>query len=195
MNRHFQSSDQPLFLYVQTMAAHGPYDKQYKPDELVPGGGSGTSADMNEYLRRVGMAKRDWDFLIAEIKRRFPAEPILIVRYGDHQPITTLPLLERARAEHRSGVLEGPIPDPFVTFYAMSGNDFIVPPLPDYDVLDVAYLSTIILEAAGLPLSEAQRERERVMAVCEGQYSDCEQRDQILVFNRRLINSGLVRAQ
>jgi hypothetical protein len=81
-----------------------------------------------------------------------------------------------------------------VTFYAMTGNDFIVPPLPDYDVLDVAYLSTIILEAAGLPLSGAQRERKRLMATCEGQYFDCDQRDQILVFNRRLINSGLVRS-
>jgi hypothetical protein len=195
MDRHFQSSTQPLFLYVQTMAAHGPYDKRYMPEEHVPEGGPGTSDEMNEYLRRVAMARQDEEFLVAEIKRRFPNEPVLIVRYGDHQPIATLPLLQRARADHRAGILKGPVPDAFVTFYAMTGNDFIVPPLPEYDVLDVAYLSTAILQVAGLPLSEAQQDRKRLMATCEGQFFDCKQRDQILVFNRRLINSGLIQSQ
>jgi phosphoglycerol transferase MdoB-like AlkP superfamily enzyme len=93
MGRHLKSSGQPLFVYIQTMAAHGPYDRAYMPKEKVLGGGPGTSAEMSEYLRRAGMAMRDNDFLMAEIKRRFPREPVLVVRYGDHQPSATYPLI------------------------------------------------------------------------------------------------------
>ena len=89
MDRHFKSSDRPLFVYIQTMASHGPYDSAYMPEENVPGGGPGTSAEMSEYLRRAAMASLDRDFLMDEIKRRFPDEPILVVRYGDHQPSAT----------------------------------------------------------------------------------------------------------
>jgi len=35
--------------------------------------------------------------------------------------------------------------------------------MPAYDPLDIAYVGTIMLEAAGLPLSAAQRERNRLM--------------------------------
>jgi phosphoglycerol transferase MdoB-like AlkP superfamily enzyme len=190
MERHFKSSDQPLFVYVQTMASHGPYNYKYMPEEIVPGGGPGTSAEMSEYLRRVAMAKRDGDFLIREIKRRFPGEPILVVRYGDHQPNATRDLL---KGDQSREVRKGVAPSPFITFYALTAYNYSPPPLPDYDVLDVAYLGTVMLEAAGLPLSEAQRERKRLMAVCEGRYFGCEPRSEILAFHRRLINSGLVR--
>ena len=77
MDHHFKSSDRPLFIYIQTMASHGPYDRAYMPEEKVPGGGPGTSPEMSEYLRRAAMAERDGDFLMDEIKRRFPDEPIL----------------------------------------------------------------------------------------------------------------------
>jgi hypothetical protein len=66
-------------------------------------------------------------------------------------------------------------------------------PLPEYDPLDVAYLGTVILDAAGVPLPAAQRERKRLMMVCAGRYSACEPWSEILAFHRRLINSGLVR--
>jgi hypothetical protein len=51
-----------------------------------------------------------------------------------------------------------------------------------------------MLEAAGLPLSAAQRERKRLMVACAGRYFGCEPRSQILAFHRRLINSGFVQA-
>ena len=92
MDHHFKSSDRPLFIYIQTMASHGPYYSAYMPEVNVPGGGPGTSAEMSEYLRRAAMASLDRDFLMDEIKR-FPDEPILVVRYGDHQPSATRDLI------------------------------------------------------------------------------------------------------
>jgi phosphoglycerol transferase MdoB-like AlkP superfamily enzyme len=193
MERHFKSSDQPLFLYVQTMAAHSPYDSAYMPEENVPAGSPGTSAEMSEYLRRAAMAKRDGDLLMDEIKRRFPREPILVVRYGDHQPSATRDLINGEWGDESPEFREGMAPSPYITFYAMAGQNYPVPPLPGYDLLDIAYLGTVMLEAAGLPLSEAQRERKRLMAACQGRYFGCEPRSEILAFHRRLINSGLVR--
>jgi Sulfatase len=193
MDHHFKSSDRPLFVYIQTMASHGPYDSAYMPEVNVPGGGPGTSAEMSEYLRRAAMASLDRDFFMDEIKRRFPDEPILVVRYGDHQPSATRDLINAVWGDDSPDVGADGSPGPFITFYAVAGHNFPVPPLPEYDPLDVAYLGTVILEAAGLPLSAAQRERKRLMMVCAGRYSACEPRSEILAFHRRLINSGLVR--
>ena len=194
MDRHFKSSDRPLFVYIQTMASHGPYDSAYMPEENVPGGGPGTSAEMSEYLRRAAMAQRDGDFLMDEIKRRFPGESILVVRYGDHQPSATRDIINDVWGDDSPDVGPDGSPGPFITFYAIQGSNLAVPPLPAYDPLDIAYVGTVMLEAAGLPLSAAQRERKRLMVACEGRYFGCEPRSQILAFHRRLINSGFVQA-
>jgi phosphoglycerol transferase MdoB-like AlkP superfamily enzyme len=192
MEQHFRSSEQPLFVYIQTMASHGPYDSVYMPEENVAGGGPGTSAEMSEYLRRAGMAMRDGDFLMDEIKRRFPHERILVVRYGDHQPSATRDLINDVWGDDSPDVGASGAPGPFITFYAMAGQNYPVPPLPNFDPLDIAYLGTVMLEVAGLPLSAAERERKRLMIACAGRYFGCEPRSQILAFHRRLINSGFV---
>jgi phosphoglycerol transferase MdoB-like AlkP superfamily enzyme len=193
MDHHFKSSDRPLFVYIQTMAAHGPYDSAYMPEENVPGGGPGTSPEMSEYLRRAAMAEHDGVFLMDEIERRFPGEPILVVRYGDHQPSATRDIINDVWGDDSPDVGKDGSPGPFITFYAVEGHNFPVPLLPAYDPLDIAYVGTIMLEAAGLPLSASQQERKRLMMTCEGRYFGCEPRSQILAFHRRLINSGFVR--
>ena len=127
------------------------------------------------------------DFLQSEIKRRFPGEPILVVRYGDHQPSATRDIINNVWGDDSPDVGSDGRPGPFITFYAMQGNSFLVPPVPSYDPLDIAYLGTMVLEAAGLPLSPAQRERKRLMVACEGRYFGCEPRSRILAFHRRLM--------
>ena len=150
MDQHFKSSNQPLFVYVQTMASHGPYNSAYMPEENVPGGGPGTSAEMSEFLRREAMAQRDGDFFMDELKRRFPDEPILVVRYGDHQPSATYDLIDRTWGDDSPDIGEGGKPGPYITYYAMLGHNYPLPPLPAFDPLDIAYLGTVMLEVAGL---------------------------------------------
>ncbi len=70
-----------------------------------------------------------------------------------------------------------------------------MPELPRHSVLDVPYLGTVLLEAARLPLSDAYKERKRLMEACDGRYDGCEVPSAILDFHRRLINSGLVEAR
>ena len=52
--------------------------------------------------------------------------------------------------------------------------------------------AAVILEAAGLPLSDVYRERKRLMTLCEGHYRNCTARSEILKFHRRMIDSGLM---
>src|SRR5262249_31606006 len=94
MARHLRQSRQPLFTYILTMATHSPYDFVYMPEVDVPGGGPGTDPEMSEYLRRLAMARIDYDELRREIARRFPDERFLIVHYGDHHPIASRTLLD-----------------------------------------------------------------------------------------------------
>ena len=189
IDRHLRASGAPFFVYVQTMTAHGPYSFKYLPGEDVAGGGPGTSPAMSEYLRRAAIVQRDGEWLMEELKRRFPAQRILIIRFGDHHPTATSELLASDAKDRQS-----PTSSRFTTFYAIKGHNLDVPRLPRYDVIDVPYLGNIILEAAGVPLSEAQTHRRALMQACTGKYFSCERRDEILAFHRRLIQSDLIRS-
>ena len=195
MSRHVASSQKPLFTYIQTMAAHSPYNYTYQPEVEVPGGGPGTEPQMHEYLRRLSMARIDYEWLRSEIRRRFPDEPVLIVHYGDHHPIATRTFLGYGiydDPEDMSIKADGP---GYITYYAVDGHNYRPPPLPSVDVLDVPYLGGVILEAAGLPLSDSYRERKRLMRICGGRYHGCGRREEVLGFHRRLIDSGLIDAR
>jgi phosphoglycerol transferase MdoB-like AlkP superfamily enzyme len=193
MQSHFRQSEAPLFNFIITAATHLPYEPPYMPEVDVPGGGP--SPKMHEYLRRVGMAKMDYDYFRAELVRRFPNERFLIVQYGDHQPVVTRPFLGFNAATATEDMTMTPESSGYLTYYAVDGINFDPGPLPDVDVLDVPYLGALLLNAARLPLSDAQHERLRLLNVCKGRYFTCAKRDEILTFHRRLIDSGLLLAR
>lgn len=195
MERHFKASRKPLFTFIQTMSAHWPYDYAYEPELEVSGGGPGTDPEMHEYLRRVSMAKMDYDYFTAELHRRFPRERFLIVHYGDHHPMATRTLLGFKNETEAEDVVLDPESIGFITYYAAQGINYRVPVLPPYETLDVSYLGTVMLDLAGLPLSDSHRERKRLMALCRGRYYGCPNREEILIFHRRLIDSGVLAAR
>ena len=80
----------------------------------------------------------------------------------------------------------------FITYYAVDAINYTPPPLPEAETLDVPFLPSVILDAARLPLSDAQRERKRLIGVCDGRYFTCARSNEILSFHRRLIDSGLI---
>lgn len=192
MERHIKTSPKPLFTYIQTMSAHWPYDFEFAPEMQVAGGGPGTDPEMHEYLRRLSIAKLDLDALEAELKRRFPNEPILLVHYGDHHPMATRKLIGYGEDTEVEDVTVDHDSIGFLTYYAVKAINHAAPPLPPHDVVDVPYLGAIVLEQAGLPLSAPSRERLRLMERCEGRYHTCRRRDEVLSFHRRLIDSRLI---
>jgi phosphoglycerol transferase MdoB-like AlkP superfamily enzyme len=195
LDRHIQASRKPMFLFIQTMSAHWPYDFPFNPEVEVSGGGPGTDPEMHEYLRRVSMAKMDFDHLMAELPRRFPGERFLVVHYGDHHPMATRMLLGFNNETEAEDVALHPDSIGFVTYYAARGVNYRVPTMPQFETLDVPYVSSVILDLAGLPLSDSHTERKRLMHLCKGRYNGCAQRNEILVFHRRLIDSGIMAAR
>ena len=100
-----------------------------------------------EYYARLVETAVTWNRLKSELAARFPARPTLIVHYGDHQPVMT------RRIEAKLGLP----PDArrqFRTFYAIEALNYC----PDRLVsgrganLDIAFLGTVALQQAGLPL-------------------------------------------
>ena len=117
------------------------------------------------------------------------------MHYGDHHPMATRTLLGYKDETEAEDVILDPESIGFVTYYAAQGINYRVPALPPYETLDVAYLGTVILDLAGLPLSDSHRERKRLMSLCRGRYYSCAKRDEILLFHRRLIDSGVMAAR
>jgi len=194
MARHFATSRAPLFTFIETMAGHWPYDVPYEPHMAVPGGGPGTHPEMHEVLRRLWLSRLDYQHLVGELERRFPGERFLIVRYGDHHPMATRMLLGYNEGTEAEDVLVGRSSVGYQTFFVINGVRF-EPQFSSPDILDVPYLGTVLLEAAGLPLSDAHAGRKRLKILCDGLWFDCPKREHILSFHRQLLDDGIVSAR
>jgi len=160
----------------------------------VPGGGSDSHPEMHEVLRRLWLSKLDYEYLVRELKDRFPSERFLIVRYGDHQPMATRMLLGYKEGTEAEDVLVSRGSIGFQTYFAVNGVRF-EPAFTSPSLLDVPYLGTVLLEAAGLPLSDAHAGRKRLKRLCDGMWFDCPKRDHILSFQRQLLDDGIVVAR
>jgi phosphoglycerol transferase MdoB-like AlkP superfamily enzyme len=193
--RHTQASQKPLFIFVQTMGAHWPYDVTYWPERKVSGS-PGAGAEMHEYLRRLAMSKEDYGELRAALAQRFPGERFLIVQYGDHQPLATRNFFgfdaEEIEAINRTLPENSPA---FETYFSVNAINFTPPALPQTPVLDAAYLGAILFDQARLPPPDSWRARLALMAHCNGHYAACPDRAAVLAFHRKLVDSGLVRAR
>lgn len=192
IERHVKQSQKPLFTYIQTMSAHWPYDIAFQPQMEVPGGAPGTPPQINEYLRRLAMARADYDHLKQELARRFPSEQFLIVQYGDHHAMPVATFFGYGDEDDVKDMNFAPDSAAMTTYYAVDGVNYTPPPLPDIDVIDVGYLGALVLAEARLPMPESWRERLRLMQACNGRYYDCPKREDVLAFHRRLIDSGLL---
>src|SRR5712675_543649 len=145
----------PLFLFVYLTANHFTWDYQFHA-ELTPAGWSDPGNAMpeaNEYLRRQAMTERDYKEFLARLKRDFPDEAFLIVRYGDHQPDFAKHLIEPGIDARELGRrLATHDPRYFTTYYAVDALNFRPVDLdPALDVLDASFLPLVVQRAAGLP--------------------------------------------
>jgi phosphoglycerol transferase MdoB-like AlkP superfamily enzyme len=195
LDKHIAAASTPSFSFIITSATHLPYGFTYEPEMKVSGGAPGTEPEMHEYLRRLSLAKLDYDEFRTALQTRFPNERFLIVQYGDHQPVATRTYLGFDTSLTAEDVKLAPESPGFLTYYTIEGVNYAPPPMPQVETLEVPYLGAVLLQAAGLPLSSSYAERLRLLAVCEGRYYTCRNKSEILSFHRRLMDSGLVEAR
>ena len=96
-----QPQQSPVFMFVYLTANHFPWWNVYRPD-LTPAGWTppGNTAEVDEYIRRQAMTANDYREFTERLKRDYPDESFLVLRFGDHQPAISQKLLEPG---HRSG--------------------------------------------------------------------------------------------
>src|SRR5258707_1282422 len=137
-----QPANSPLFTFVYLAANHFPWETKFRPDLTPSWRGPGNTASVDEYLRRQAMSAGDYSSFVAALKKKFPAQPFLIVRYGDHQPEFSPQLLDPTLDEAGIGKkLENYDPRYYATYYAIDAVNFEPVKSPVViDTIDAAYL-------------------------------------------------------
>ena len=185
----------PMFLFVYLAGNHYPWDYRWRPDLMPEWRNPGNTPEVDEYLRRQSMSFRDYDSLLDRLKRDFPGEPFLVVRYGDHQPEFASFILEPELDE--DGInrrLMTYDPRYFTTYYAIDTVNFRPVNLSSaLDTLEGPYLPLVVQEAAGLPLDASFAEQKRILERCKGLFYACAGGAEARRFNRLLIDAGLIK--
>jgi hypothetical protein len=185
----------PLFMFVYLAANHFPWETKFRPDLMPAWRKPGNEPVVDEYLRRQAMSADDYAAFIAGLKKKFPAQPFLIVRYGDHQPEFSPHLLDPDLDETGIGKkLENYDPRYYATYYAIDAINFEPVKSPVVmETIDGPYLPLVIQEAAGIPLDPSFEEQKNIMLRCRGLFYACKDGAEARRFNRLLIDAGLVR--
>ena len=184
----------PMFMFVYLAANHLPWTYRYKPELAVDWRDLNNPPKIDEYLRRQTMSARDYAGFSAELKKKFPGESFLLVRYGDHQPefadrildptLTTEEIAERMMQFD---------PVYYTTYYAIDAINFKPADVSSAaDTLDGPYLPLVIQEAAGLPLDSSFVEQKNIFKRCGGIFYGCKGGAEARRFNRLLIDAGLI---
>jgi Sulfatase len=184
----------PLFMFVYLAANHFPWETRFRPDLMPFWRKPGNEPVVDEYLRRQAMSADDYTAFIAGLKKKFPAQPFLIVRYGDHQPEFSPRVLDPDLDEAGVGrKLENYDPRYYATYYAIDAINFepIQSPVV-METIDGPYLPLVIQEAAGIPLDPSFEEQKSIMLRCKGLFYACKDGAEARRFNRLLIDAGLV---
>lgn len=179
----------PRFLYALTNFNHGPHNRQ-----LVPSGrfererafamASLPNAGYGEYYTRLAETASAWQTARAKLASSFPERPILIVHYGDHQPVLTKQIDRQLKHQ-------GDGRSPFRTFYAVEAlNIPLFNPGPGAD-LDIAFLGTVALQRAGIELDPIFATRASLLDDCgEAYFASASERKRR--FHRTLVDLGLI---
>jgi sulfatase-like protein len=185
----------PLFLYVYTVANHFPWDTRLRP-ELTPNWRDlGNAPNVDEYIRRQGMTAQDYAAFLARLKRDFPSEAFLIVRYGDHQPEFAHMIIDPTLSDaQRARQLKAHNPRYFTSYYAVDAVNFKPADMSSaLDTLEAPYLPLLVQEAAGVPLDPSFAEQKNILQRCRGTFYGCAGGEEARRFNRLLIEAGLIK--
>ena len=191
-----QPQQSPVFMFVYLTANHFPWTDVYRPD-LTPADWTppGNTAEVDEYIRRQTMTANDYREFTERLKRDYPDESFLVLRFGDHQPAISQKLLEPGIDQNSLAKrLMASDPRYYSTYYAIDGINYSPVNLSSaLETLDAAYIPLVLQEAAGLPLDSSFAEQKSIMLRCKGTFYACRKGAEARRFNRLLIDAGMIK--
>jgi phosphoglycerol transferase MdoB-like AlkP superfamily enzyme len=164
---------QPVFIMILTINQHGPHDDlplAQLPTPfnrgLLTGLSPAATINFSAYLSRL----HDSDVAMRGLEHDFldRAQPTLLVHFGDHQP--SFEGMIRPMARTLPLALQ-PYRD-FLTYYMLKSN-YAGEPLPSFPMMDIAFLPSMVLQAAGLPKDPYFSALHELRTRCNGLYDDC----------------------
>jgi hypothetical protein len=180
----------PRFMYALTNFNHGPHSRRLASElferERTFAAASLPDVQYAEYYARLTETAATWRRLRSDLKAKFPGRPMLIVHYGDHQPVMIRRIEKQLRLPEDSR-------RQFRTFYAIEAinmdSDHLV--AGHGRNLDIAFLGTLALQQAGVPLDPIYATRASLLDACGEAYfasdSDAKRR-----FHRTLVDLGSI---
>ena len=185
----------PVFLFIYLSANHFPWTYRWRPELTPDWKDLGNTPVVEEYLRRQTLGMREYNAFLENLKKQFPGEQFMLVRYGDHQPDFATTILEPSLDE--KGVVQRLMandPRYYTTYYALDAINYRpVNVTSAFDTIDGPYLPMVVLEGAGLPLDPSFAEQKRIFERCRGMFYSCAGGAEAKRFNRLLINAGLIK--
>jgi phosphoglycerol transferase MdoB-like AlkP superfamily enzyme len=169
-----KKTKQPIFMMILTIDQHGPHDNhplETLPSPynkgLFPNLSKEEQLDLSNYLSRLDASDKAMDGLEKFFLGR--SHPTIVMSFGDHKPSFS-GLMEKLRMVAPNGYHGDP---KHLTCFKLDAN-FQTPPLPHYTVTDIAFLPTLVLQAADLPRDGYFTASEHLRDVCGGLFASCE---------------------
>lgn len=169
---------QPLFVFMLTLHQHGPHMKplaelkppfdqplfagKFKPKKLD----DWLNLNLGNYLERA----RESDAMMSDLESFLLGgeRPTVLMHFGDHQPS-----FDGAINQIPKAVPKGVGPNTHWLTYYMLKSNFPVRRKFDYQVLDIAFLGSLLLDVAGVPKDAFFQANTLLRERCKGRYLDC----------------------
>jgi len=190
ITEHLASDGRPLFLEVQTMFAHSPFDEPREGQIHIQKEAFSDDPSLNEHVRRVYIAQNDFKAFVERRKKLQPDRPFVVLEFGDHQALVTLPLADELTGGNS---LVDPNSVAYQTHYTVHAYNFDLDlNYLDWDQLDIGFLGISFMQSIGVPLSPMYEDLARLRDKCKGRFDGCDQPKAVDLHLSRRISSGLL---
>ena len=171
--------ERPLFIFTLTLHQHGPHmtplDTLPAPFDkpLFTGKLAATKAlddwlnlNLGNYLERLHRSSA----MLAGLEKLLwsSGRPTVLLHFGDHQPS-----FDGAMHSIAKRVPDAAGPNASRVTYYMLKTSFPMPAMPKYESLDIVYLGSLLLDAAGVPKDAFYQANTLLRDRCAGRYLQC----------------------
>lgn len=156
--------DKPLFLFILTMAEHGPYEKRYPlccSLETMPSNKK-LAHKMSDYIGRIETLNRATETFSDYLMSR--SKPTMFLYFGDHQPN-----FEDSTLRYKMSDMDSS----YLTQFTFRDNLQNKSGHQRYEKMDVSLLGGLVLERAGLQTGPLFKANIQMRRLCQGRLQDC----------------------
>ena len=186
--------DQPLFIFTLTLHQHGPhmtpleqlpppFDKPLFPGKFKPAAlDDWLNLNLGNYLQRAALSSQ----MIESMRKLLwgSGRPTVLMHFGDHQP----------SFDGAMNVIPKTVPktagknDSRITYYRLL-TSFPRPAMKAWDALDIVYLGSMLLDAAGVPKDAFYQANSLLRDRCAGRYLNCQDRKLLGSYHDYIFNT------